>query len=209
MLAIGLTGGIASGKSLAAQAFRALGAPVIEADLVAREVVAAGTPGLAEIRTRFGTQYLLPDGTLDRRKLREKVFGDAVARKDLERITHPKIRARLLAWRDAQTAPYAVLDVPILFESGMNALMSRVLLIDAPVEAQQQRLIARDGISAELARQMLAAQARREDRLLWADDVILNAGEPAGVARAVQQLHPFYLALAAGAPRPSRGLHLP
>ncbi len=209
MLAIGLTGGIASGKSLAVQAFRALGAPVIEADFVAREVVAPGTPGLKAIVERFGREYLQPDGGLDRRKLRERVFTDAVARKDLERITHPRIRVRLLEWRDAQDAPYAVLDVPILFESGMNALMSRILVIDAPVDTQLQRLLARDRISAGLAGQMLAAQASRTERLVWADDVILNAGEPAEVSRAVQQLHPFYLALAAGAPRPSRGLHLP
>jgi dephospho-CoA kinase len=119
---------------------------------------------------------------------------------------------RLLEWRDAQSgssAPYAVLDVPILFESGMNALVSLVLVVDAPVEAQQARLVARDRISAALARQMLAAQATRAQRLDRADDVILNAGDPSDVARAVQQLHPFYLALAAGAPRPSRGLHLP
>lgn len=209
MLAIGLTGGIASGKSLAAQAFRALGAPVIEADQVAREVVAPGSAALGEIREHFGAQFIQPDGALDRRALREKVFADAVARRVLEQITHPRIRARLIEWRDAQKAAYAVLDVPILIESGMDSLVARVLVIDASEELQEQRLMTRDRIEPALARQMLAAQSGRQARLARADDVILNEGEPAAVARAVQQLHGFYLKLAGGAPRPARGLQLP
>jgi dephospho-CoA kinase len=209
MLAIGLTGGIACGKSLAAAAFRALGAPVVEADQVARQVVAPGSPGLAAIMQRFGRKYFLADGSLDRRALRELVFADEAARRDLELITHPLIRAHLLQWRDAQATPYCVLDVPILIESGMDALVQRILVVDAPAELQLRRLMARDHIPEELGRQMLAAQAERETRLARADDVIRNAGEPADVARAVQQLHALYLALAAGAPRPARGLQLP
>lgn len=209
MLAIGLTGGIASGKSLAAAAFAALGVPVIEADRVAREVVAPGGPGLGAIRERFGVQYLQADGGLDRRKLRELVFADEDARRDLESITHPLIRARLVEWRDAQRAPYGVLDVPILVEAGMNKLVSRILVIDAPEPVQLERLMKRDRIGAGLARQMLAAQASREQRLGQADDVIRNTAGPEQVASAVQQLHPFYLELAAGAPRPDRGMHLP
>lgn len=209
MLAIGLTGGIASGKSLAVAAFNALGVPVIEADLVAREVVVKGSPGLEAIRERFGARFLQRDGALDRRAMREHVFADAGARRDLERITHPLIRARLLAWRDAQTAPYGVLDNPILIESGMDALVSRILVVDAPESLQLQRLITRDRIEPGLAAQMLAAQASRAQRLARADDVIRNDGAPQGVTSAVQQLHPFYRGLAAGAPRPERGMHLP
>jgi dephospho-CoA kinase len=209
MLTVGLTGGIASGKSLAVAAFRALGAPVIEGDQVAREVVAKGQPALEEIRTRYGDEFLLPDGTLNRRKLRELVFADEAALRDLDAITHPRIRARLLAWRDAQTAPYGLLDVPILIESGMDALVQRILVVDAPVEVQLARLMARDKIPEKLGRQMLSAQAERTTRLARADDVITNSGDMADVSRAVQQLHELYLALAAGAPRPAHGLRLP
>lgn len=209
MFAIGLTGGIACGKTLAAQGFRALGTPVIEADQVARQVVAAGSPGFEAIRERFGRKFLLADGSLDRRALRELVFADEAARRDLELITHPLIRARLAAWRDAQSAPYCVLDVPILIESGMDTLVQRILVVDAPAELQLQRLMARDHIPEELGRQMLAAQAEREARLARADDVLQNIGTPADVTRSVQQLHALYAALAGGAPAPARGLQLP
>lgn len=209
MLTVGLTGGIASGKSLAADAFAALGTPVLNADAVAREVVAPGSTGLRQIRERFGPGFLTPAGELDRRKMREHVFADAGARRALEAITHPLIRARLLAWRDAQRAPYCVLDVPILVESGLDALVDRILVVDAPTPLQVQRLMARDGIGEELARAMLGAQASRERRLEHADDVIRNDGQPQAVREAVAQLHAFYLDLASGAEQPATGLHLP
>lgn len=209
MLTVGLTGGIASGKSLAATAFAALGAPVINADQVARDVVAPGTEGLRRIRERFGAAFIQADGQLDRRRLREHVFADAQARRDLEAITHPAIGARLRQWRDAQTAPYCVLDVPILVESGLDRLADRILVIDAPVAVQVERLVGRDRISAELAARMLAAQASREQRLARADDVILNAGAPDAVGEAVQRLHAFYLELARTGEKRASGLHLP
>jgi dephospho-CoA kinase len=209
MLTIGLTGGIASGKSIAARTFSALGAPVLEADRVARQVVAPGTPGLEQIRERFGAGFLLPDGTLDRARMRAHVFGDPAALKTLEAITHPAIRARLLEWRDAQAAPYCVLDVPILVESGMAALVDRILVIDSPPGLQLQRLVARDGIPEALALQMLAAQAPREARLDGADDVILNAGSVATLEAAIRRLHPYYLELASSGKKPASGLHLP
>jgi dephospho-CoA kinase len=209
VLAVGLTGGIASGKSLAADAFIALGVPVLNADVVAREVVAAGTPALAAIRDRFGGAFLLPDGTLDRRRLREHVFANPAERVALERITHPAIRARLLAWRDAQTAPYCVLDVPILVESGMDSLVDRILVIDAPAEMQVERLVRRDHVTEALARQMLAAQASREARLSRADDVIRNQGSVGDVRAAVGQLHPWYLELGRTGEKPRSGRHLP
>lgn len=195
-LTIGLTGGIASGKTLAADAFLALGVPLLEGDVVAREVVQPGTPALAQIRAAFGPGYLLPDGTLDRAKLRQRVFAHPDDLKQLEQITHPAIRRRLEDWRDAQTAPYCILSVPILIESGMDALVHRVLVVDAPPETQLQRLQARDGIGETLARQMLAAQASREKRLRRADDVIENSGSPENLRATVGQLHLKYLDLA-------------
>ena len=141
--------------------------------------------------------------------MREHVFASTDARRALEAITHPAIRARLVQWRDAQRAPYCVLDVPILVESGMDALVDRILVIDAPRELQVQRLMARDGVGQALAEQMLAAQASREERLARADDVIANAGPPGAVRAAVERLHASYLALADGREQPASGLHLP
>lgn len=209
VLTIGLTGGVASGKSTAAGAFGALDVPMLNADQVARDVVAPGTPALKRIRDEFGAGFLTADGELDRPKMRRHVFGDAAARRALERITHPAIRERMLAWRDAQAGPYCILDVPILVESGMDALVDRVLVIDAPEEVQVERLRQRDRISAELAQQMLAAQAPREQRLEHADDVITNTGTVAELCAAVARLHAFYLDLARSGRRQAAGLHLP
>lgn len=208
VLTIGLTGGIASGKSLVAQALAALGAPVLDGDQVAREVVVPGSPALAEILAAFGPQFCQPDGQLDRRRLRERVFADPADRKRLEQITHPRIRQGLLDWRDRQTAPYCVLAVPILVESGFDSLVDRILVVDAPESLQLQRLQARDGISETLARQMLAAQAPREQRLARADDVLRNDADPARAAAAAARLHDFYLGLAASGRRRAAGLRL-
>lgn len=195
-LAIGLTGGVASGKSYVQALFAALGVPIIEADDVGRAVVQPGEPALAEIAARFGADMLLSDGNLNRSRMREKVFLDAAALRQLEAITHPHIRARLRAWRDAQTAPYCLLSAAILLESGMSALVSRVLVVDAPEQDQLSRLIRRDGIAEPLARAMLARQWSRAERLARADDVIDNP-EPAGDLKpAVLALHRRYLDLA-------------
>jgi dephospho-CoA kinase len=207
-LTVGLTGGVASGKSTAAEAFRALGAPLLNADEVAREVVAKGSPALDRIRSEFGAGFI-KNGELDRPKMRQHVFGDAGARRLLERITHPAIRERMVAWRDAQSGPYCVLDVPILIESGMDALVDRVLVIDAPEDVQIERLRARDRIGAELARQMLAAQAPREQRLARANDSVLNAGTVPDLCAAVGRLHAFYLDLARSGKKRAPGLRLP
>ncbi|TAJ54892.1 MAG: dephospho-CoA kinase [Nevskiaceae bacterium] len=195
-LAIGLTGGVASGKSYVQALFAALGVPIIEADDVGRAVVQPGEPALAEIAARFGADMLLSDGNLNRSRMREKVFLDAAALRQLEAITHPHIRARLRAWRDAQTAPYCLLSAAILLESGMSALVSRVLVVDAPEQDQLSRLIRRDGIAEPLAQAMLARQWTRAERLARADDVIDNP-EPAGDLKpAVLALHRRYLDLA-------------
>ncbi len=207
-LTVGLTGGVASGKSTAAQAFRALGAPLLNADEVAREVVAKGTPALERIKREFGAEFL-QNGELDRPKMRQHVFADAAARRALEGITHPAIRERMLAWRKAQTGPYCILDVPILIEAGMDALVDRILVIDVPEALQVERLRTRDHISDELARQMLAAQATREQRLARADDRILNTRTVPELCAAVGRLHDFYLDLARSGKKHAPGLQLP
>jgi len=196
-LVVGLTGGIASGKSTVGELFEELGAPLLDGDHVAREVVAPPSPALAAIAGRFGAEFLLPDGSLDRRRLRERVFGDPAALRELEAITHPLIRSRILAWQAAQTAPYCILSVAILLESGMDRLTGRVLVVDVPAAVQMQRLLSRDGIAEPLARQMLAAQAGREQRLARADDVLDNSGGPQALRPQVERLHRHYLQLAA------------
>lgn len=209
VLTVGLTGGVASGKSTAAGALRALAVPLLNADDVAREVVAKGSPALKRIREEFGAEFLTSQGELDRPKMRRHVFADAAARRALERITHPAIRERLAAWRDAQAGPYCVLDVSILIESGMDALVDRVLVIDAPEDVQIDRLRERDRVRDELARQMLAAQATRQQRLARADDVIANTGTVAELCAAAAKLHAFYLGLARSGQRRAPGLRLP
>jgi dephospho-CoA kinase len=209
VLTVGLTGGIASGKSTVAGALRALGVPVLDADQVAREVVARGTPAFERIREAFGPGYLAADGGLDRARLRQHVFANPEARRTLERITHPAIRERLAAWRDAQRGPYCVLEVSILVESGMDALVDRVLVVDAPEAAQVERLRRRDRVGEDAARQVLAAQATRQQRLARADDVVTNAGTLDGLRAAAARLHAFYLELVRDGRRHAPGLHLP
>ncbi len=188
-LTLGLTGGVASGKSLVESQLRDLGAPVLDADQVARDVVAPGEPALAAIAETFGADMLLPEGTLDRRRMRERVFADADARKQLEDLLHPRIGERMQAWRAAQTAPYCVLSIAILLESRFRSLVDRVVVVDVDEAEQVRRLLSRDGISETLARQMLAAQTDRETRLRAADDVIDNSGTPEQTRAQVEMLH--------------------
>ena len=195
---VGLTGGVASGKSEVTRRFQALGVEVVDADVAAREVVEPGQPALARIAERFGAGMLLADGRLDRRQLRERVFADAQARRDLEAITHPAIRARVKAQAQAAPGPYAVVAVPLLAEAGRAAYpwMARLLVVDAPESLQHDRLMRRDGVDEALAARMIAAQASRTVRLAIADDVILNDGDPAHLDTAVAALHARYLAAA-------------
>ena len=194
-LRIGLTGGIASGKSLVSRLFAALGVPVIDTDELAREVVAPGSDGLAAIRARFGDGVLAVDGTLDRRALRALVFADPDARRDLEAITHPRIRALVEARSAAAGGPYQLIVIPLLVESGRRTTVDRVLVVDCPESLQLERLLRRDGGSREQAEAILAAQASRAQRLAAADDVIVNARDPQAVETAVHALHRRYLAL--------------
>lgn len=198
MLRVGLTGGIASGKSAAAAVFAALGVPILDSDLIAREVVAPGSPGLAAIRARFGESALQADGQLDRRALRALVFADPAARRDLEAITHPRIRQRMTELAATAGGPYQVHAIPLLVEGGARrAGLDRVLVIDCPEEVQVARVMARDQVDEAGARAVLAAQASRAQRLAAADDVIVNDQGLEALREAVTALHQRYLALAA------------
>lgn len=198
-LVIGLTGGVASGKTAAADEFARLGAAIVDTDLLAREVVMPGQAALLEIVERFGVQVLGADGALDRRKLRELVFADPAARMQLEAITHPRIRAlarqRVLA-QNPQIA-YVVVVIPLLAEKGRYEFIDRVLVIDVDPQVQVQRLKARDGVDADLAHAMLAAQAGREQRLAIADEAIDNSADLAHLHTQVSKMHQHYLQLAA------------
>src|SRR5699024_7736197 len=155
-------------------------------------------PALAEIAQRFGTKVLDANGHLNRRKLRRIIFDDAQARRDLEAITHPRIRAELARRRDTCTSDYCILVVPLLVKSGMSDLVDRILVIDAPETVQLERLVARDDIDEELARKMIDAQDARSDRLAAADDVLLNTGPQKDIADLAAALHAGYARLARG-----------
>lgn len=200
---IGLTGGIASGKSALEKAFAKQGVVVADADLLAREVVAPGEPALAAVVERFGAGVLQADGQLDRAALRVRVFGDPDQRRALEAILHPAIRARLEAICRAAPGPYAIATIPLLTEGGGRAAypwLHRILVVDAPASVQKARLMQRDGIDATLADQMMAAQASRAERLALADDIVVNDGDLTHLQRAADQLHARYVALACSTP---------
>lgn len=200
-LVVGLTGGIGSGKTLVSDAFARLGAPVIDTDRIARELVEPGQTALGEIAREFGDACLQPDGSLDRAALRRIVFNDPKRRGRLEAILHPRIR-RLVKGRVAEVShPYCIVVVPLLVESGMVDMMDRVLVVDVAPATQIGRVMARDSIPESLAREILKAQADRASRLAAADDVIDNSGEIDAAVRAVQQLDGDYRRLGPVAPR--------
>ena len=193
---VGLTGGIASGKSTAAKLFAALGVPIIDTDQVAREVVEPGQPPLERLVERFGRTILTPDGHLDRPKLREIVFSDPRARADLEALTHPAIGTAVEAWSAAAGGPYQILIIPLLVEKGLGSQLDRVLVVDCDEELQVRRLQARDGSTIEQARAILNAQTSRAARLKAAHDVIQNDGDLGAVRDQVSALHSRYTELA-------------
>jgi dephospho-CoA kinase len=197
MFRVGLTGGIASGKTAVARAFEARGIPVIDTDQLARDVVRPGTPGLAAVVAAFGSDFLTPAGELDRRRLRELVFSDAERRRQLEAILHPAIRAAIDTELAKIHAPYVVIAIPLLAEGGRRDRVERVLVVDCPPEVQKARLIARDGGTPAAADAIIAAQATRAERLAIADDRIVNDGSLADLDAAVAELHRRYLSLAA------------
>ncbi|HEY4529485.1 MAG TPA: dephospho-CoA kinase [Luteimonas sp.] len=202
---VALTGGIASGKSEVERRFRALGVHVADADIVAREVVAPGSPGLAEVVEAFGPDVLDASGAMDRAAMRRRVFADDAARRRLEGIIHPRVRTALRAACEAAPGPYAMAAIPLFVEAGPAAYaewVDRVLVVHVPVEVQLERLLRRDGIDETLAWRMIRAQATAEARLAAADDIIDNDGPLAALDDAVAALHARYLALAATPPRP-------
>lgn len=192
VLVIGLTGGIASGKTTAADALEARGAPVIRSDVLARQVVARGTPALAEIGRVFGSGVLRADGTLDRSALGAVVFGDPEARRHLESITHPLIRGRTLQWLDAQAqagAPAAVCDIPLLFEVGLAAadsFIDRIWVVSVHPETQLQRLMLRDGLDREAALARIRSQWPLAEKARLAHVVLKNDGPPEQLVRAAE-----------------------
>jgi dephospho-CoA kinase len=195
---IGLTGGIASGKTMVADFFSELGVPIIDTDVIARQVVEPGTTALEEIRGTFGDAVMQEGGSLNRKALREIVFADTAKRKQLEAILHPRIREETMRQVAAVVEPYMIIVVPLLVESPMSALMDRVLVVDCSEETQLRRLLSRDGENVVTAQRIIDAQASRADRLSIADDVINNDGDPAKAREQALELHQSYLALAAG-----------
>ena len=194
-LRVGLTGGIASGKTTVADMFAELGAPVIDTDVIAREVVAAGEPALDDIRHEFGDDVFDDTGELRRGTLRRIVFADDGARERLEAIMHPRIQARAYSQAAAADGPYQLIVVPLLNESPIRDNVDRILVVDCDESTQIQRLMARDGESEGQARRMLAAQASRDERLKIADDVIRNDSDLSATLEQVRELHHRYLAL--------------
>jgi dephospho-CoA kinase len=192
---VGLTGGIASGKSTVAKLFAALGVPVIDADELAREVVVPGSEVLARIHARFGNRVLAADGTLDRRVLRDIVFADPSARAELEALTHPAIRAAMEERSAVAGGTYQMLAIPLLIEKGGATPVDRILVVDCDEPLQIRRLQARDGSTLEQARAILAAQAPREARLRAADDVIVNDDGLQALRTQVERLHATYVRL--------------
>jgi dephospho-CoA kinase len=201
-LNIGLTGGIGCGKSTVANMFAALGATVVDTDLIAHSMTVPGGPAMAAIRAAFGDAYVAPDGALDRAAMRALVFSEPAAKLRLEAILHPLIRAAAEAEAAAATGPYVVHVVPLLIESGSwRERVARVLAIDCPEAMQIERVMARNGLQEAQVKAIMAAQVSRQQRLAAADDVIINDDGIAALSPQVEALHENYLAMSAGMAR--------
>ena len=192
---VGLTGGIASGKTTVAELFAELGIAIVDTDVIAREVVEPGQPALEEIRGVFGDAVIDASGHLDRAAMRSIVFADPGQRRQLEQILHPKIREEARRQSMAASSPYHMVAVPLLAESPMKDEMDRILVVDCDEETQLKRLLERDAESESQARKIIAAQASRNERLAIADDVISNDGSLESTREQVRRLHELYLSL--------------
>jgi len=197
VIRIGLTGGIASGKSTVAALFAARGATVIDTDQIAREVVLPGRPAFASLVRVLGREILRADGHIDRPRLRQRIFEDPATRRIVEDILHPGILAELTRLAETLPGPYQLLVIPLLVETGRSQLVDRVLVVDCPEEQQVERLMRRDGETRESAARALAAQATRAERLAAADDVIVNDRGPEELAARVAELDDRYRQLGA------------
>ena len=193
---VGLTGGIASGKSTVARAFHALGVCIIDADQISRDLTAPGQPLLAAMVAEWGDAILSENGTLNRGHLRSIIFADPEARARLNAMSHPLIRAEMFARARACADPYVILEIPLLVEGGLQNQVDRVLVVECPAALRIERLCARDGITQVQAQAILDAQARDADRLAVADDVLPNTQSPSQLAESVLALHKHYLELA-------------
>lgn len=206
MFSIGLTGGIGSGKTTVADMFAARGVPVIDTDLIAHQITAPGGVAMPLIESAFGPQYVAADGSLDRARMRTRVFGDGAAKAQLESITHPLIRAESERQRNLARGAYHIVVVPLLVEAGPRAVKTdRVLVVDCPVDTQIERVMQRNGFSRDQVLAIIARQATREARLAAADDIILNDSQATldTLEREVEALHANYVRMAAqqGQPR--------
>jgi len=197
MFVVGITGGIGSGKSAVSDRFKRYGIKIVDADIASREVVKPGQPALAEISRHFGSDILQADGTLDRAKLRARVFADPDERKWLERLLHPQINAYLQRELQNAESPYAILVSPLMKETGQARYANRILVIDVPEQVQLQRTMKRDANDENQVRAIMAAQISRAERLAMAHDVIVNDAGLDALDAAVARLHEQYLELAA------------
>lgn len=195
-LRIGLTGGIGSGKSTAAESFSRLGIPVIDTDVIARALVEPGTAGFDAVVSAFGSGILGADGAIDRAALRRLVFADDARRRQLEEILHPLIREEVRRQVNAASTPYCIIAIPLLVETGRMYPLERVLVIDAPEDLRRRRAAARPGWSMEDVDRVMRSQVDRETRLATADDVIVNDADQQTLHRAVERLHAHYLQIA-------------
>ena len=191
-LKIGLTGGIASGKTTVSNLFAKLGVPVIDTDIIARQVVEPGMPALQEIRARFGDDVIGRSGELERSVLRNIVFRDSVARADLESILHPRIGTEVRKQSAVASGPYQIIAVPLLVDSALRQFVDRVLVVDCDENLQIERLLQRDSGSIEEAKRIMASQSSRDERLAIADDIIRNDSDIAHLERQVIALHERY-----------------
>ena len=198
-LVVGLTGGIGSGKSAAAAEFGRLGATVVDTDAIARQLTVAGGPAMAQVRRLFGDDFVDAAGALDRAKMRKLAFRDPAAKKKLEQLLHPLIRAESELRIAAASGPYVVHEVPLLVESpGYRQRVTRVLVVDCPEDVQVERVRQRSRLSEEEIRRIVASQAKREERLAAADDVIDNSASLDALHKQVRELHSRYLELSRG-----------
>ena len=196
MLVVGITGGIASGKTAASNRFAELGVPVVDADVIAHQIVEPGRPACKKVIEEFGPEIAIEDGGFDRAKLRKIVFADSKKKELLESILHPEIRKEILRQLSELSSPYAIVVIPLLAESKSGYPLDRVLVIDLPEDIQIQRVKARDAITTEEAERIIHLQASRTKRLAMADDTIVNTGSIQTLNESVEELHHKYLSLA-------------
>jgi len=194
---VGLTGGIGSGKTTVANLFAALGVVLVDADIVARQVVEPGQPALAAIVSQFGPELLQPDGQLQRALLRQRIFSDPQAKRWLDQLLHPLIRQQMLQQLHQASSPYVLLVAPLLIENGLTSLVDQLLVVDVTPATQLHRTAHRDKVSEQQVTAIMASQCSRTTRLELADQIINNDGEVATLPEKVAQLHQIYLTMAA------------